>query len=57
MALRPFGLIDSATVAGWAATVEEATMWCGPVPGRPVADRSTQDGVRESTRLPGRVEA
>jgi hypothetical protein len=50
MALRPFDVIDSATVAAWAATAEEASMWCGhpgwPVPEQKVAGWSTEDGVR-----------
>jgi ribosomal protein S18 acetylase RimI-like enzyme len=50
MALRPFDVIDSATVAGWAKTAEEASMWCGhtgwPVPEEKVARWSTEDGVR-----------
>jgi [ribosomal protein S18]-alanine N-acetyltransferase len=50
MALRPFDVIDSATVAGWAGTAEEASRWCGhagwPVPAERVAGWSTEDGVQ-----------
>jgi len=50
MPLRPFDVADAATVAGWARTTEEASMWCGhagwPVPADKVAAWSTEDGVR-----------
>lgn len=50
MPLRPFDVADAATVAGWARTAEEASMWCGhagwPVPADKVAAWSTEDGVR-----------
>ena len=50
MPLRPFDVADAATVAGWARTAEEASMWCGhagwPVPPDKVAAWSTEDGVR-----------
>jgi [ribosomal protein S18]-alanine N-acetyltransferase len=50
MPLRPFDVADAATVAGWARTAEEASMWCGhaawPVPAGKVAAWSTEDGVR-----------
>ena len=50
MPLRPFDVADAATVAGWARTAEEASMWCGhagwPVPSDKVAAWSTEDGVR-----------
>jgi hypothetical protein len=63
VALRPFDVIDSATVARWATTAEEASLWCGhagwPAPS---ANRwSTEDGVRAWLTRPvgyraGRVE-
>jgi ribosomal protein S18 acetylase RimI-like enzyme len=50
MSLRPFDVADAATVAGWARTAEEASMWCGhagwPVPADKVAGWSTEDDVR-----------
>jgi ribosomal protein S18 acetylase RimI-like enzyme len=50
MPLRPFDTADAATVAGWARTAEEASMWCGhagwPVPADKVAEWSTEDDVR-----------
>ena len=50
MPLLPFDVADAATVAGWARTAEEASMWCGhagwPVPADKVAAWSTEDGVR-----------
>jgi ribosomal protein S18 acetylase RimI-like enzyme len=49
MSMNPFDPADAATVAGWAATADEAVRWCGhrgwPVPEETVRSWSTEDGV------------